>query len=245
MASHFENKVVLVTGGTAGIGEATARAFARSGAKVAVAGRDQDRGEKIVAALQKGGAESMFVPADVSKSDQVEAMIEQTLERFGRLDIAFNNAGVVQVGQRTPDITEEKWNETIATNLTGVWLCMKYEIPAMGKSGVIVNNASISAVQATDNMAAYVASKHGVLGLTKVAAREHAAKGIRINAVCPGFVETEMTSGVRHETISARVPLGRKAAPEEIADAVLWLCSPASEYMIGHGLVVDGGAITG
>jgi NAD(P)-dependent dehydrogenase (short-subunit alcohol dehydrogenase family) len=254
MAQMFEGKVALVTGGAAGIGRATALAFAAEGARVVVSDIDTEGGEETVRLLKDEGAEASFVRADVSDSDDVQAMVQHALDTFGRLDYAFNNAGIEGDLGPTADYPEDAWHRVISINLTSVFLCMKYQIPHMlEEGGAIVNTASILGKVGFANTPAYSASKHGVLGLTKAAAQEYAEKGVRINAVCPGFIETPMVMerGMKagsdeeaHEQLVSMHPIGRLGQSEEIASAVIWLCSPGAAFTIGHPLVVDGGYVS-
>lgn len=253
MASEFEGKVGLVTGGTSGIGRETAVLFARAGAKVVVAGRREVQGSETVEMVRAAGGDGLFVKSDVSKAAEVETLIQTVVERFGRLDIAFNNAGIEGVQAPIVRQSEEDWDRTIAINLKGVWLCLKYEIRQMlkqGGGGAIVNMASIIGLIGTAGVAAYSASKHGVIGLTKTAALENAKSGIRINAVCPGFTETPMADrifrapAVRRYVVDCH-PIGRFGRPAEIAEAVVWMCSDRSSFMTGQSLVLDGGFLAG
>ena len=249
MPAPLEGKVALVTGGSVGIGRATALAFAARGAKVSVAARRAPEGEKVVEEIRSAGGEAAFVRTDVSQPAQVQSMVDRTVQKYGRLDYACNNAGTEGVQVPTSDLTEEQWDEAIAVNLKGVWLCMKYQIPQMLKqgSGSIVNVSSANGVIGTAMFCAYTASKHGVVGLSKAAALDYADKGIRINAVCPGGVSTPLydrlygAEGERLEKARAFHPVGREAQPEEIAGAIVWLCSDAASYVVGSSLVVDGG----
>jgi NAD(P)-dependent dehydrogenase (short-subunit alcohol dehydrogenase family) len=247
MAGHLQDKVALVTGGSSGIGRATALMLASEGAKVVVADLNVSGGEQTVHLIQDAGGEGIFVEADVSKADSAEAMVNRTIETYGRLDCAFNNAGVGRGGS-TVDCTEEDWEFTIKVNLTGVWLCMKYEIAQMLKqsSGAIVNTSSAYGLAAAGGSPAYVASKHGVVGLTKASAMEYAAEGIRVNAVCPGHIDTPMLArGMndpqRKAQMLARHPIGRIGDPEDVAQAVMWLLSDAASFVTGHAMSVDGG----
>lgn len=248
---QFSDKIVLVTGGGSGIGQATALAFAREGAKVVVTDVDKEGGQATVNAIRKAGGETMFIAADVSKSADVQAMIKQSVELYGRLDCAFNNAGIAgPLGISWDAYPEAVWERVIGINLTGVWLCMKYELQQMRKQGggTIVNTASIMGLVGTEP-ASYCASKHGVIGLTKSAALTYAKEGIRINAICPGFIETPLLDPITSNNpqvateIAARHPIGRMGKPAEIAETVLWLCSNAASFVTGHAMVVDGGYI--
>lgn len=249
METTFKNKVIIVTGGSFGIGKATAIAFAKHGAKIVIA--DWVENPEIMRLIKDLGNEVIFIKCDVSKSVEVKSMVEKTIATYGRLDYAFNNAGIEGNTAPTPDCTEENWDKTIAINLKGIWLCMKYEIPEMLKQGkgVIINCSSVAGLVGFAGLPSYVASKHGVVGLTKTAALECAKHGIRINAVCPGVIQTSMIdrlTGKKKEAIeqfTALEPLGRFGRPEEIANAVLWLCSDEASFVTGHGMAVDGGFV--
>ena len=251
MTGWLAGKVALVTGAGSGIGRASALTFAREGAKVVVADVVVEGGEETVGMVKTAGGEALFVKADVSQAAEVEALINKTLATYGRLDCAHNNAGIEGAVATTAECTEENWDRIIAINLKGVWLCMKYEIPQMLKqgSGAIVNTASGAGLVGIPRAGAYVASKHGVVGLTKTAALEYAKAGIRVNAVCPGVIDTPMvqriTSRGPHlvERMAAGEPVGRLGKPQEIAEAVVWLCSEAASFVTGHAMAVDGGYI--
>lgn len=246
MAGSFDGKIALVTGGATGIGFGTAQAFARSGATVVIAGRRAERGAQAVESIRSEGGKALFIQADVAQEEQVEALMSQIMERFGRLDCAFNNAGVLNMKPLT-DYTLAEWNNLIATNLTGIWLGMKYQIPAMLQSGhgAIVNMSSVSAVAGMSYTSAYAATKGGVISLTIAAAIEYAKRGIRVNAISTGAVRTEMTDAHMTADIEAQIgalyPLGRIGKEQDIADAVLFLCSDASSFITGQNLMVDGG----
>jgi NAD(P)-dependent dehydrogenase (short-subunit alcohol dehydrogenase family) len=246
----MQGKVALVTGAASGIGRATARAFARAGSRVVVADRDPAGGEETVAAIRRAGGEAAFVGVDVSRAGEVERMVARAIDAYGALDCAFNNAGIEgRIDCRTADLGEDEWDRLIAVNLTGVWLCMKYEIPRLrGRSGAaIVNCASIAGLVGFAGAAGYVASKHGVVGLTRATALELAREGIRVNAVCPGVIRTPMVDRVTEgraekEALYANAePMGRLGDPEEIAGAVLWLCSERASFVTGTAIPVDGG----
>ena len=251
MAGLTEGKVALVTGAGSGIGRATALVFAREGAKVVVSDIVVEGGEETVQQIKAAGGEAIFVKADVSKGADVEALITQTVETYGRLDCAFNNAGIEGGVKPTIDCTEEEFARTIAVNLTGVWLCMKYEIQQMLSQGggAIVNTASVAGLVGFPGLPDYVASKHGVLGLTKTAALEYAKSGIRVNAVCPGVIQTPMVErGAQlspgfDELAVSMEPVGRFGQPAEIGEAVVWLCSEAASFVTGHPMTVDGGLV--
>ena len=249
MAGRVEGKVALVTGGSSGIGRATALLFATEGAKVVVADVTVPGGEETVQMIKAAGGDAIFVKADMAKAADVEAMIQKTVATYGRLDCAHNNAGIEGTTKKTHDYDEADWDRVIAINVKGVWLCMKYQIPQMLKqgSGAIVNTASGAGLLGVPQMPAYVASKHAVVGLTKTAALEYAKAGIRVNAVCPGVINTPMVDRMtnlrpgRMERMAAAEPIGRMGKPEEIAAAVVWLCSDASSFVTGLPMPVDGG----
>ncbi len=247
MEKQFEGKVAIVTGGSFGIGRAAAIAFAKRGAKVMIA--DWVENNETLNSIKGSGGEAIFFKCDVSDDTNVRIMVETTIKKFGRLDFAFNNAGIEGISAPTQDCSMENWERTINVNLRGVWLCMKYEIPHMLKQakGAIVNNASIAGLVGFPGIPAYVASKHGVLGLTKNAALENAKLGIRVNAVCPGVIKTPMIdrfTGKNKEVekqFENMEPIGRMGQPEEVAEAVIWLCSDSASFVTGQTLAVDGG----
>jgi NAD(P)-dependent dehydrogenase (short-subunit alcohol dehydrogenase family) len=239
----------MVTGAASGIGAATARAFAAEGASVVIADVQTAPGEALAVELRGQGRRASFVRCDMREESDVRAAVRRAVDEFGALHIAFNNAGVEGEQAPTAECSNDNWDRVIGVNLRGVWLCMKYEIPAMlaAGGGAIVNCSSIAGVVGFPNIPAYVASKHGVIGLTKAAALEYAARGIRVNAVCPGVIQTPMIDRFTKDDAEARVgliagePMGRIGKPEEIASAVLWLCGPGASFTTGHALIVDGG----
>ncbi len=245
------DKVALITGAATGIGRAAAIAFAREGARVLVADVDQTEGARTVLAAQAAGGEAEFCRVDVSVENDVEAMVARCVERFGRLDCAFNNAGVAGPANPLHAIDIEQWSYTLSINLTGVFLCMKHELLVMQAqgAGAIVNTASGAGLIATPGMAAYCASKHAILGITKTAAVENAKTGVRVNAVCPGATDTAMLRGSMElsadleKMILASTPGGRLGNPEEIAEAALWLCSDRASFVSGESMLVDGASV--
>jgi NAD(P)-dependent dehydrogenase (short-subunit alcohol dehydrogenase family) len=247
---HLIDKVALVTGGGSGIGKAAALEFAKKGAKIALADINVEGGEQTAHQLVEAGGEAIFIKADISKSEEVRSLIKKVVSVYGSLDCAVNNAGVEGKRASLAACTEEDWERVIDINLKGVWLCMKYEIPYMREQGggSIVNMASIAGLRSgLQRFSTYTASKHGVVGLTKAAAVEYAKAGIRINAICPGFIQTPMIEGNSQQNaqlekvVKEVVPAGRFGTPEEIAEAVIWLSSTAASFVNGHTLVVDGG----
>jgi NAD(P)-dependent dehydrogenase (short-subunit alcohol dehydrogenase family) len=246
----IKDRIALVTGGASGIGRATALAFAREGAQVIVVDRDAAGGEHTIAEIRNSGARGQFMRGDVSVSADVEGVIGNAAKGFGHIDFAINNAGVEGANKTVREYDEAEFDRVIATNLKSVWLCMKHEIDAMpDRGGAIVNVASVAGLVGFAEEAAYVASKHGVIGLTKVAALELAARKIRVNVVCPGAVETPMlhrsTSGDELAKYVEDTPQRRVGKPEEIAAAILWLCSDASAFITGVALPIDGGWTVG
>ena len=251
MAGLLDGKSALVTGGGGGIGRATALALAREGARVAVADIAADAARETVALVNAAGGQAISIAGEVTRDAEVKALIEEVVAAYGRLDCAFNNAGIAgwqveAAGQKTAEWSEEAFDRMIAVNLKGVWLCMKHEIPRMQAQGggAIVNTASIAGLAGLPTSSAYVAAKHGVVGLTKTAAIEYAEAGIRVNAVCPGYIKTPMTEEVmrrRGAAILAQIPLKRMGNPEEIAEMVVWLCSDRASYVTGAAYNVDGG----
>jgi NAD(P)-dependent dehydrogenase (short-subunit alcohol dehydrogenase family) len=248
----FENKVALVTGAGSGLGLATAKAFAESGASVVLADWNEKAARSAAEQLTASGHKTLAVACDVSDDAQVAAMVQQTVETFGRLDAAYNNAGVQNVLADTADTTREDYDKVMGINLRGVWSCMKSELQQMRKqgSGAIVNCSSLGGLVGGAERGIYHAAKHGVIGFTKSAALEYAARGIRINAICPGLIWTpmadQMVAAGQGEALDAMiksVPMARYGRPEEISDAVLWLCSSASSYVTGQSISVDGGFI--
>lgn len=252
MAGSLQGKVALVTGASSGIGRASALAFSREGAKVVVADVDVEGGENTADDIRGDGGEAVFVRTDVSRPGEVEALVEQAVGTYGRLDCAHNNAGIEGVmGTPTADQAEEDWDRVISINLKGVWLCMKYEIPRLLEAGggAIVNTASVAGLVGFEGICHYVASKHGVVGLTRTAALEYARQGIRVNAVCPGVIRTPMIeratggSAEAREQFAGMEPVGRMGTPEEVAETVVWLCSDAASFVTGVPMPVDGGLV--
>ena len=249
MNLSFENKVTLVTGAASGMGLATAKAFAEAGAAVVLADFKEETLKAEAQRLIAAGHKAIAIRCDVSNEAQVAAMVDRTVAEFGRLDAAFNNAGVMARIMPTADSTFEEWERVIGINLRGVWSCMKYELRQMQRqgSGAIVNNASVGALTGNPGIGSYIASKHGVIGLTRTAALEYVKNGIRVNAVNPGLIDTQIARDVvsgdeqAYGEIAKSVPIGRAGRPEEIASAVLWLCSPEASYVVGQALTVDGG----
>lgn len=241
--------VAIVTGGGSGIGRATATRFASEGARVVVTDVDVDGGEETVSQIEADGGEATFLEADVTDEDDVKATVETAVDTYGGLDFAFNNAGIEGANESSSQQSRSNWDQVIDINLTGVFLGIREQLPAMLEDGggAIVNTASVAGLLGFPNLSPYVASKHGVLGLTKTAAVEFSADGVRVNAVCPGVIETPMVARTREEDpemmeqTAAATPIGRLGDPEEIAAAVVWLCSDDASFVTGESLVVDGG----
>lgn len=250
MTSSFEGKVALVTGGSSGIGRATAMAFAREGARVVIGDVHADQGMALEQDLEKSGRRALFVKADMAFAGDVENMVSQAVSAFGRIDFAFNNAGIEGRMASTAECTEDNFDRVISVNLRGVWLCLRAEIRQMlrqREGGAIVNMSSVAGQAGFASLPAYVASKHGVIGLTRTAALECATKNIRVNAVCPGVIHTAMVDRITgrdpkaEAEFTALEPLGRMGTASEVAEAVIWLCSPGASFVTGHALAVDGG----
>jgi len=253
MSKELQGKVAIVTGGTSGIGRDSSVLFAKAGAKVVVAGRREAEGKETVDMIRAAGGEALFVKTDVARAADVQALVQKTVEKFGRVDVAFNNAGIEGAWIPVVDQPEEEWDRVIDINLKGTWLCMKYEIQQMlkqGGGGAIVNMSSVAGWIGAAGAATYCASKHGVMGLTRAAALENARHGIRINAVCPAVIETPMAERAFSDPqVTQRMlglhPLGRFGKPTEIGEAVLWMCSEGASFMTGQSIILDGGMLAG
>ncbi len=249
MSGLMNGKAVLITGGSLGIGEAAARAFAREGARVAVASRGRERGQAVAASINDDGGEAIWIGADVARAEEVEAMVGRAVEAFGRLDCAFNNAGAGAPGGLVGEIDPAAWEATIAAFLTSAFLCMKFELREMTArgGGVILNNASVDGLRGFPQDPAYSAAKHGVVGLTRSAAIQYAARGIRINAICPAWIATpHVVEAFRRDPAAeaaamAHQPIGRLGRPEEVAELAVWLCSERASLMTGAAIPIDGG----
>jgi NAD(P)-dependent dehydrogenase (short-subunit alcohol dehydrogenase family) len=248
-SGSYAGKVAFVTGAGSGIGRTTALAFAREGACVVVADMSEQGNRETAHMIEELGGRTLAVRCDVTHAEDVKAALDRTIETFGRLDVAFNNAGVEQQEAATAELAEEVWDRIVDTNLRGVFLCMKHELPLMLEQGggAIVNTSSGAGVKGFPMGAAYVAARHGVIGLTRAAALDYAQANIRVNAVCPGIIDTQMMDRVTGDTpegrqrVISQEPIGRMGKPEEIAAAVLWLCSEGASFVVGHAMVVDGG----
>ncbi len=248
MSTRFEGKTAVVTGAGSGIGRYSALALAQEGASVMVSDIDTQGGQETVRMIQESNGEAHFSPCDVSQSDQVENLIQATVDRYGRLDCAINNAGVSMRPSSTVELDEAEWDRVIGINLKSVYLCMKYELPHMQArgGGAIVNVSSLAGFRGKAGTLAYTASKHGVIGMTKTAALEYASEGIRINAISPGLTESGMTTGLDQrpelaDDLIALIPMGRMGLSQNIADGVVWLCGDTASFVTGHVLVIDGG----
>lgn len=253
MAKLFEDKIALITGAASGIGRATARAFADEGARVIVLDVSTEAGHETVQLVEEDGGEAAFIKADVSQAEEVQAAIQTIIETYGRLDIGINNAGIAGPWTRVADLSFDDWDQVLAINLNGVFYCMHYEIKQMLQqgAGVIVNTASVAGLRGLANASAYSASKHAVVGLTKAAALEYARQGIRVNAVCPVFTRTPLFEEMfelnpnYEEKLKRNIPMRRYGTPENIADAIVWLCSDAASFVTGQAVPLDGGMTAG
>jgi NAD(P)-dependent dehydrogenase (short-subunit alcohol dehydrogenase family) len=250
MEGRLSGKCAIITGAASGIGRAAALVFAREGARVIVADVSEEGGRQTVEVVRDKGGEAQFFRCDVARAADADALVAAAVKAYGRLDCAFNNAGIAGSQRKTADYQEDEWDHVMAINLKGVWLCLRAEIRQMvaqRSPGAIVNTASAAGLVASHSMPAYTAAKHGVVGLTKCAALEYARAGIRINDVCPGVVDTPLVAGMiaQQPKLASRLdqvePVGRKARPEEIAEAVVWLCSDAASFVTGASISVDGG----
>jgi len=247
--ADFDGKVALVTGGGVGIGRATALAFAREGAQVVIGNRNVENGDDVVKAIQAAGGEASFLRTDVESEADIKALVDHAVSTYGRLDVAFNNAGIEGLVAPLVEQTDDNFRSVMNINVRGVWLSMKYQIPEMLKSGggAIVNNSSIAGLIGFGGISIYSASKHAVMGLTKVAALEYSAQGVRVNAVNPGVIDTSMVDRLadamdtEKQSLSALHPIGRIGQPDEVANSVLWLCSEKASFVTGTAMPVDGG----
>jgi len=245
----FNNKTIIITGAASGIGRAAAFLFASQGTNVVVSDIDEVQGVKTATFIEDKGGVATYIPCDVSNESDVSHLVDKTLIKFGSVNMAFNNAGTLGELSNITDCSLENWENTIGTDLTGIWLCMKKELPAVIEAGggSIVNCSSIAGLVGFETYPAYVAAKHGIIGLTQAAALEYARKGIRINAVCPGPIHTPMLkkfSANKENELAEQSPMGRVGLPEEVAEAALWLCSPKSSYITGQALPIDGGWVS-